>query len=345
MNEILNKLIENGYEAYVVGGYVRDLLLNKSSFDIDICTNASIEKIKELFPNSKIYSEYYSCHFKSDIYSIEITSYREELDYKNNKPIKINYCNTLYEDLLRRDFTINAICLDVNNNIIDLINGVKDLNNKIIKVIGDTYTKLEEDNTRILRAIRFCSILDFKLDDNIEYFLKEKGYLISNLNNDYIKKELDIIFNNSSKNFFKIVDKYNLKQYLKIDYKNIVYTSYYGLWAQIDNNFNFTKEDKYIITSIKKILKKRNITKEDIYRYGEYICKEAAFILNIEIDSLIESMPIKSILDIDINVEELLKIIKKENINKTYKLLEKNILNDKVKNNKKDLIEFIKRVI
>ena len=120
MNNIVDELNKHGYEAYIVGGYVRDYLLSYESKDIDICTNAKIEDIERIFQErGKSYPNYYSYHIKEQDYTYDITSYRKELKYKNNKPCKIVYAKTLKEDLKRRDFTINTLAIDKNGKLID----------------------------------------------------------------------------------------------------------------------------------------------------------------------------------------------------------------------------------
>jgi len=232
--------------------------------------------------------------------------------------------------------------LDKDNNIIDLLEAQKDLKNRIIKVIGNTYDRLFEDKTRIMRAIKYACLLDFDLDNEIKCFLKEKGYLISELNSVYKKRELDIIFKENPYKFFSIIDEYNLKSYLNIEYKKIIYTSdYYGIWAQIDCDYVFTKEEKYIINNIKKLVNKKNITPYDIYKYGSIICINASEILEIDIKEKLNNLPINSVFDIDIKYNDLLKYKDKYNINKLFKTIEKNIVLNKLKNNKCDIINFI----
>ena len=343
MNEILNKLTSKGYDAFVVGGYVRDYLLGEQSFDIDICTNANIDNIVRILGGKgKVFKNYYSYHIRDGLYNYEITTFRKELEYKDNKPVKILGVNDLYTDLLRRDFTINTLALNKDNNLIDLLGAKADLDNKLIKTVGNTYDRFMEDKTRILRAIRFSCTLDFDLDDEIKAFLKEKGYLIKSLNSEYRKSELDRIFNSNSSKFFDILKKYNLKEYFEINYKNITVTpDYYGIWAQIECNYTFTREEKMIISSIRKLVKEKNITSYDIYKYGETISLNSSAILKIDIKDLIDSLPIHSALDIDISFEDLNKYKDKCSINKLIRNIEKNILNNNLKNSKYDIIKYI----
>ena len=155
--KVLKMLEEHGFKAYIVGGFVRDLIINRKSSDIDICTNAKPKEIKEIFKNVILKKEQYgSVTLVINQVTFEITTFRKDLKYENNRlPVKIKYINSLQEDLKRRDFTMNTICMDSNGNIIDMLNAKADLENKIIKTVGPARVKLSEDSLRILRAIRF----------------------------------------------------------------------------------------------------------------------------------------------------------------------------------------------
>ncbi len=255
MKEILYKLINNGFDAYIVGGYVREYLLHKNNFDIDISTNAKPYEIDNILNHiGKINDKYYAYHFSDGLYNYDITTFRKELKYEKNKPIKLEYSN-FKEDILRRDFTINAIAMDKDNNIIDIVGGINDLNNHIIRVIGSTYEKLNEDATRVLRALRFYTTLNFELDLEIINFINDNKNIFNNIPKEYIRQELDKIF--SSKyvyRFFDFISKYNLFEYLHIKYDRIdLNKNVYGLWAQIETDLPFSKCEKDIIKSIKDV--------------------------------------------------------------------------------------------
>ena len=123
--EIINKLCDNGYDAYIVGGYVRDSLLGIKSNDVDITTNAKPKEIKAIFPDCIIKSDSYGAviiNYKN--YHFDVTTMREEMEYFDNRhPSSIVYVDDLAKDLLRRDFTINALCFDKDGKLIDLIGG------------------------------------------------------------------------------------------------------------------------------------------------------------------------------------------------------------------------------
>lgn len=188
--EILNILYKNKYEAYIVGGYVRDKLLNIENSDIDICTNATPDKLKNIFDICEDNSEYGSLKIEYNGYLYEITTFRKE-KYIGNRFPKVTYIKDLKEDLKRRDFTINTICIDKDENIVDLYNGEKDLKLNILKSIGNPYVKFDEDPIRILRAIRFKNALNLNYEDTLKEAIKEKNMLLKNISKKRIKKELN----------------------------------------------------------------------------------------------------------------------------------------------------------
>jgi len=168
---VLTKIKEKNFEAFVVGGCVRDLLLNKEPKDWDITTNAKPEEILEIFPDGK-YENKFGTVLIPEKYldkpeskeNIEITTYRIESKYSDKRrPDEIKFAKTLREDLERRDFTINAMALNIlgttNFEVIDLFEGQKDLNDNLIRAVGAPNERFNEDALRMLRAIRFISQL------------------------------------------------------------------------------------------------------------------------------------------------------------------------------------------
>ena len=168
--KLLKEIDDNGFVSYIVGGFVRDYLLGIESNDIDICTNATPKDIKEIFKDNCLPSEDYgSVTVVIKNINYEITTFRKDIGYNDNRhPSEIKYIDSLEEDLLRRDFTINTICMDKDGKIVDHLNGIEDLKKRIIRSVGNADKKFSEDALRILRAIRFATILDFKLDDTVK---------------------------------------------------------------------------------------------------------------------------------------------------------------------------------
>lgn len=218
--EILKKIYECGYESYIIGGYPRNLYLGIDNLDIDICTNAKYEDIKKIFKEYELINQNFgSMILKYKEYEFEITTYRKEYEYEKNRfPKKIEFINSLEEDLKRRDFIINTLCIDFNGEYVDLLNAKQDLDDKIIKCVGNSDDKIKEDILRSLRAIRFATVLNFKLDDNLKESIKKYSYLVTNLSNKRIQEELSKILNSSNKGYGQdLIKELGLDKYVKFD--------------------------------------------------------------------------------------------------------------------------------
>ncbi len=346
----LEKIEKEGFEAYIVGGYVRDLLLGKSSFDIDICTNATPKDLIKIFPNS-ITKSLGGIEFKKKEYNFEIKTYRKEIIYQNRRPIKFNYINNLLEDLKRRDFRINAICMNKEGDIIDLLKGSSDISNKRIKMIGDTSSKIKDDPLRIMRAVRLAIVLDFTLDKELYKTIKKEKDLILSLSNTRIKEELDKIL--LSENIVKglsLLTDLEITKLLGISYDKIVpVKNLEAMYAQINIKYNipFTKPEKEHIKKLKEIINSNKINGKTLYNYGLYLCQVAAEILNInkkEVNKIYKNLPIKERKDIKITASEIINIVGEKNANKVssiFRELENNIISGKIINSKDLIIKYI----
>lgn len=351
LKNVLDKINENGFEAYIVGGFVRDTLLDKNPTDVDIATNAREKDLMWIFKSAKGVKEYGAVKMSAGKYNIDITTFREESDLNNGRPNVVKYVNDLDTDVLRRDFTINALCFDSEFNLIDKVDGKKDLNNKLIKVIGNTKERFDEDPLRILRALRFMTVLDFNLSKDILSYLKNEGYNLSKINHEKRKKELDKIF--ASKNLYKfvsVVKKYKLEPFLGIKFNKVLRTgNSVGIWAQIeyDKEYNFTKQEKELIEKIKEIVSSKKIDKMTIYEYGNYVTLIASDILkkpSKRINQIYMSLPIKDKSEIDITSKEIcdsLNITPSKELGSIYKELEKMIVYGKIENRKEIIISYL----
>ena len=337
---VLERIEDRGFEAYVVGGYVRDQLVGKSSYDIDICTNATPKDLIKIFPKTKDIN-LGGISFKIKEFNFDITTYREELKYENRRPVQYNYINNLLTDLQRRDFTINTICMNKNGDVIDLLDGVRDLNNLTVKMVGNINKKLKEDPLRILRAIRLATVLNFKIDDELYKYLL-------NLSNTRTKEELDkILISENALDGLGLMDKLGVSKLLGLTYQDIVpVKNIEGMYAQIEIKFNlaFTKIEKESIKIIKKIINGKEINNYTLYKYGLYYNKLSGAILNynlLDIDKCYKKIAIHNINDIDIKAKDIIKLLGSECQNKLNKImmeLEKLILSGKIKN-KRSYIE------
>ena len=351
IKNILTKIETEGYEAYVVGGYVRDLLVGIASYDIDICTNATPKELMKIFPSASP-KNLGGIDFKIKEYHIEITSYREEIKYKNRKPIEFNYVNNLMVDLQRRDFTINALCMNSLGEIIDLVGGIDDLSNLKVKMIGDEKIKIKEDPLRILRAIRIATILNFNLDKNLYKAVEQNKDLIKTLSNTRIKEELDkILLSKNVKKGLNLLNDLGLISILGITgWENIVpVKNTEGMYAQIKMTYNlpFTKPEKENITSLRKIIGIGSIDKFIVYNYGLYLSLVAGEILNIDkkvINKIYKDLPIHDRKEINIKASDIAKILNidySEKIGIILKDIENLIINGKLKNKTSDIIKYI----
>lgn len=348
VKKILETLENESYQAYLVGGYVRDYLLGVTSFDVDIATDALPKDIHRIFNSSK--NNYGSVNIKVDKLNVDITTFRKDLNYVNRRPSKVVYINNLKDDLERRDFTINAICMNKNGKIIDLLNGCKDLDRRTIKIIGSIDVKLKEDPLRIMRAIRFACILDFKIEDELYEKIKEYSYLVGDLSKERIKNELDkILISKNYKYGLELMKDTKISEVLEINYDDINYVDdLLGMWAQVKVlNIPFTNVEKGNIIKITEVLDFGKIDNEILYKYGLYISRVAGKILNIKttkISKMYNKLPIKSREDIDITSKEISSIVGVgEVIGETYKIIEKEILNYRLKNKKSEILKYLEK--
>lgn len=168
MLELLKKIEAHGYKAYYVGGYPRDLYLGFKTDDYDLITDAKPFQIKEILDVNLEFSPFGNTKFSYKGNEVEITTFRKDLSYSNYRFPKVEYISTLEEDLQRRDFIINTLCIDSSGDYLDLLNAKADIDNKIVRTVGDADNKIKEDAIRILRAIRFAVRFNFSLDYDLE---------------------------------------------------------------------------------------------------------------------------------------------------------------------------------
>lgn len=171
---ILDTLNAHGFESYAVGGCVRDTIMGKEPFDWDITTSALPEKTIEIFEalGCKVIKtgiKHGTVTVLKDHEPFEVTTFRIDGEYTDRRrPDGVSFTASLEEDLKRRDFTINAIVTDCEGNIKDAFGGINDIKRKVIKAIGDPDKRLNEDALRIMRALRFASVLGFQVDPELQ---------------------------------------------------------------------------------------------------------------------------------------------------------------------------------
>lgn len=191
---LMKILLDAGYEAYVVGGCVRDFLLGRVPHDWDICTNALPEQMKECFASYHVIEtglKHGTLTVMVDHVGYEITTYRTDGEYTDHRhPDSVQFVCTLQEDLMRRDFTINEMAADISGKIRDFYDGQFDLEHKWIRCVGDPNKRFMEDPLRILRAMRFQSKLGFVIEQSTEDAMRRYRHLLQYISAERINSEL-----------------------------------------------------------------------------------------------------------------------------------------------------------
>ena len=189
----MKRLQVHGFEAYAVGGCVRDSLLGKEPNDWDLTTNALPHETAACFADHRIIETGMKHGTVAVLHEgelLEITTYRLDGDYEDNRhPVSVTFSKELRDDLSRRDFTVNAMAYHSDHGVVDCFGGQTDLKNGIIRCVGDPRTRFEEDGLRILRAIRFASVLDFSLEEKTANAIHECRHLLENIAHERIREE------------------------------------------------------------------------------------------------------------------------------------------------------------
>lgn len=193
VKKIISILSKEGYEAFAVGGCVRDSILDRNPDDWDITTSAKPEDVKRIFNRTfDTGIEHGTVTVRMGGESYEVTTYRIEGEYKDSRhPESVEFTSDLKEDLMRRDFTINAMAYNDQAGLVDEFDGIKDLENKTIRCVGDPYERFSEDALRILRAVRFAAQLGFKIEEETEKAMKELAPNLQNISAERIQTELE----------------------------------------------------------------------------------------------------------------------------------------------------------
>lgn len=195
-NQVIALLEAHQYEAVIVGGAVRDFLLQKKANDVDVATSALPEQVKEIFSKTVDVGIEHGTVLVVDFEEpIEVTTFRTEGAYTDHRrPDAVTFVRSLAEDLKRRDFTINAMAIRPDGTLVDLFGGQADLQQRIIRAVGNPTERFTEDALRIIRAIRFSAQLDFKIEKQTALAMKKTAHFLNEIAVERIKAELDKIF-------------------------------------------------------------------------------------------------------------------------------------------------------
>lgn len=386
---ILDNLKKNNFKAYIVGGCVRDQILNKHIDDYDITTNAKPEDIKKIFKKTidtglKHGTVTILIREDNKNYTYEVTTFRIDGEYKDYRhPEKVEFTDELLNDLKRRDFTVNAMAYNEEDGLVDNFNGIEDLNNHIIRCVGNPIERFNEDALRMLRAIRFASKLSFQIDKNTYDAIIEYKQNLSNISKERIQTELTKILLSDNPEMVEKVFDTGLSKYITKDFDSIklskiiktknIHIAYASLlFENVDIAKNVLKElklDNNTIDSVSKVLSKKEeisalLNDNDYQITLKSIIRDIGYDLTLDLINIYEYKN-------DISLDNIKTTINNYRINNTpiflsdlevkgddiislgfsgkqvgfilNELLNKVYIDEKI-NNKKDLIELAKNI-
>lgn len=335
IQEIIQTISDNNHKVYIVGGAVRDSIMESETGDYDLTSSATPEQIINLFPKTiDVGKKYGTIIIIKGKHQIEVTTLRKESGYKDYRhPDEVIFCNDIKEDLKRRDFTVNAIAYDpINDEFVDIFGGQEDISNRLIKCVGNPKERIKEDSLRIFRAARFCSVLEFEIDPQTEKGISQACMNIALPAHERIRIEL-----------IKLLDGPNYKEGLR----------HLMSWKILDK----------LIPSKDLELTIENLPQDyDVYQKIAYLLKyidkkRLSKVLAALCFSRIEKKKIKSLIDNDFDYQkasltvkdlelsgnELIQMgITGKKIGKIQKELLKEVKSGKIKNKKKVLLAKIK---
>jgi tRNA nucleotidyltransferase (CCA-adding enzyme) len=351
--KILRKINSLGYEAYIVGGTVRDFLLSKEINDCDLTTNMPIELLKDHFQIIDNGSDYLSVSILYEGLSFEITHFRKDTKYLDHRHPEVELTDSYYIDSKRRDFTINALAMNESGEILDFYDGKKDLSNKIIKTIGDPFLRFTEDSLRILRGLYFSSKLGFEIESNTLYAMVDKKELLSGLSEErlyqyfikilYAEYDMGIRYINEL-NLFQYIPKF--KRWLNIVDKGMKEEDLIYYYYLNRHEFPITvSKEEYRNANLLELLLKQDDSytlyknKEAYFKFKDILKHFGCDIIGQ--DKKINNLIIKNDKELALSKEEIASyFIGKEKSLKIEEVL-KAILNGDLKNDKEEIRKFI----
>ncbi|MDP2594171.1 MAG: HD domain-containing protein [bacterium] len=225
IKKVSGTLRSGGFEAYLVGGCVRDLLIGREPKDWDVTTNATPEQIQAAFPDSFYENDYGTVGVKTDsedecLAIVEVTPYRLESGYSDKRrPDTVRWGTSLSEDLARRDFTVNAIALDeATAALVDPYGGIKDIKDKLIRAVGNPHERFAEDALRMLRAVRLVAELEFGIDGDTATAIKDHSHLLKHVSRERVRDEFSrIILSNQPMEGLVLAQQLGILEYISSD--------------------------------------------------------------------------------------------------------------------------------
>ncbi len=291
VSQVTKTLKTNGFQAYLVGGCVRDLLLERKPKDWDVTTNAKPDDIIRLFEETFYENNYGTVGVVNDNVSdetlkvVEVTPYRVESEYSDNRrPDSVTFSNKLEDDLKRRDFTINSIALDIEihqgmgnfykGHVIDPYKGQADLRSKIIRTVGDPHSRFSEDALRLLRAVRISADLGFTINEETEKAIKIHAHLLKKIARERIRDEFTrIIMSGNPMDGLILCRKLALLQYIVPELEKSVSVEQnkahaYDVWEHLIRTVQHSADKKWPL-EIRLAALFHDISKPETRRWGK----------------------------------------------------------------------------
>lgn len=365
--EILRTLKAHNHQAYIVGGYVRDYQLNVTSNDIDITTSATPNEVLSLFDKVKETGKKFGgVTIIKDDFTYEVTTFRLEGQYQKHRyPKEVSFSKNIEDDLKRRDFTINQLIMDENEQVFDHHNGLKDIENRLIKTIGNPKERFNEDALRILRAFKFVSKLGFDIEENTLKAIVELKDLVQTIKIERVLLELAKILNGDhQKKALKYMNETGVSEVLGLlegfekvsDIKEFVYPIEAFIICQILGadlrEYRFSNKERETIDKASFL---HEITKEDEFnKFMLFSHKLNPCLLVNRINVLmgykdqkrdllkmVDEMPVMDVCDLKFKGQDILKLTTLEN-KRLIGLIIDDILEEVIMNNMPNDYEIIK---
>lgn len=368
--DILKIFNKNGYEAYFVGGCVRDYLLGEEFSDIDITTNALPEEVKKIFRKSiDTGIQHGTVTILVNGEGYEVTTFRTEDEYINHRsPEKVEFVSNLREDLDRRDFTINAMALDSNGVLFDYHNGEKDLSSGVIRTVNNPNDRFYEDALRMLRAFRFSSKLGFEIEYDTLEAIKRNAELIKFVSIERIVNEfkkllsgkgnlrsLELLLDSKLNNYIPFLEEIEIIQ----DFSKYSFCQSLYILSKINDISLDTLKTLKLSNKEIKLIKEYDKIKEDfinnvpleliLYKYNledvVFIAEYFSYNNRNNIESC--KLTINSFDEVDITSQEIISTIGEKPgpwIKSVISELEHEILLNRLDNNRKDILDFLSKI-
>jgi tRNA nucleotidyltransferase (CCA-adding enzyme) len=371
---VLKDLQKAGYEAYIVGGAVRDHILKLPLNDIDITTNAKPYQVAKLFKTKPTGIKYGTVTVFMQNETFEVTTYRIDGEYKDFRhPDEVVYSDSVIEDVKRRDFRINGLLMNEKEVIIDHVEGLKDIQDKRIRTIGNPDDRFHEDALRMLRAIYFQAKLGFQIDketrdsisknkDKLKNIAMERNFneIIKILKGKYAKRAIKSLATTGIHSILPGLEKginymTNLEE---VPFVDAFFTLCFALEKEVPKAWPFSNKHRHKYeVAVELINKDTPINDRDLFTYGLDICllaNKVSFLLNrapnlkTKLENDFNALPLKSELDLKLRGQEIVKLTSKKPgawLSALQREMVDAILEQKLKNEKETLSQYvIKRV-